>query len=256
MTRRLPALALWLALACGCAFAQPPRASLEQHVGARVPLDVRVVDETGRDRTLASYVDGSRPVLLVPGYYRCAQLCGLVMRGLIDSVQAGGNARASWRIVGVSIDPRETPADARARRQLDIAYAGHELDLHLLTVTPHELARIADAIGIRFESVRGDDGAVTIAHPATVVVLTPHGTISRYFNGVGLDANEMAVALADAQGNRIGGITSRLALLCAHFDPRLGLHSAAVMTGTRIVSLLLVVALGGWVWRHRRGGTR
>jgi protein SCO1/2 len=87
-------------------------------------------------------------------------------------------------------------------------------------------------------------------------VLTPRGTISRYFNGVGLDGNEMALALADASGNRIESVTTRLALLCAHFDPRQGLHSAAVMNATRVVSLLLVVALGGWIWRHRRGGTR
>jgi protein SCO1/2 len=252
----LAAIACALTLACSCALAQPPHAGLTQHVGARVPLDVAVVDENGQHRTLASFVDGSRPVLLVPGYYRCAQLCGLVIRSLVDALRASGTPPNQWRIVGVSIDPRETAADARARRDLDLAYAGRDTDLHLLTLAPDELARVADAIGIHFESVRSDDGAVTIAHPATVVVLTPRGEISRYFNGVGLDGKEMSVALADAAGNRIGGITSRLALLCAHFDPSLGVHSAAVMNGMRIVSFLLVAALGGWIWRHRRGGTR
>ena len=245
-----------LALVCSCAFAQPPHAGLDQHVGARVPLDAQVVDENGSHRTLAHYVDGSRPVLLVPGYYRCTQLCGLVMRSLVDALKASGTPGDRWRIVGISIDPNDTPADARSRRKLDVDYAGRDIDLHLLTAAPHDVARVADAIGIRFESVRGGDGAVTIAHPATVVVLTPQGKISRYFNGVGLDGSEMAVALADAGGNRIGAITTRLALLCAHFDPRQGLHSAAVMNGTRIVSLLLVIALGGWMWRHRRGGTQ
>jgi protein SCO1/2 len=245
-----------LAFACSCAFAQPPKAGLDQHVGAQVPLDAQVVDENGSQRTLANYVDGSRPVLLVPGYYRCTQLCGLVMRSLVDALRAGGTPGDRWRIVGVSIDPNDTPADARARRKRDLDYAGRDVDLHLLTMPKQDLSRIADTIGIRFETVRSDDGAATIAHPATVVVLTPRGTISRYFNGVGLDGNEMALALADASGNRIESVTTRLALLCAHFDPRQGLHSAAVMNATRVVSLLLVVALGGWMWRHRRGGTR
>lgn len=247
--------ALAFSFACSCCFAQP-RAGLTQHVGARVPLDVQVVDESAEPGTLARYVDGSRPVLLVPGYYRCAQLCGLVMRSLVDALKASGTPQEQWRIVAVSIDPRETPADARARKALDLAYAGAGIDLHLLTLAPQDLARVADAIGIRVEPMRGDDGAVTIAHPATMILLTPRGRISRYFNGVGLDSGEMSVALADAAGNRIGGITSRLALLCAHFDPRLGAHSAAVMNAVRIVSLLLVAALGGWVWRHRRGAAK
>src|SRR5690349_7439881 len=112
---------LLLLFACATAGAQPlalpapPDAGLEQRIGARVPLDVEVTDESGRPELVADFVDGTRPVLLVPGYDRCPQLCGLVMRGLIEALQAGGTPRAQWRIVGIGIDPDDTPADARAR---------------------------------------------------------------------------------------------------------------------------------------------
>jgi protein SCO1/2 len=256
---------LLLAWICGAAFGQPlelpapPRAGLEQHVGSQVPLDVRVTDEDGLHRALGNYVDGTRPVLLVPGYYRCAQLCGLVMQSLLDSLHASGVPRSGWRIVAVSIDPRETPADARRRRDVDLAYADsllgakvpkRRLDLRLLTLAPDALDRVARAIGIRFETVR-DAKEVTIAHPATVVVLTPAGGISRYFNGVGIDGDEMRVALADASGDRIGGVTARIALLCAHFDPRVGRLDDAVMNAIRALAAVLVIALGTWCWRRR-----
>lgn len=266
MKRLLVALLLWT---CGAVAAGPlalpaaPDAGLEQRVGARVPLDTAVTDEAGHRLQLASLVDGTRPVLLVPGYYRCPQLCGLVMRGLLDALQASGAAHAQWRIVGIGIDPAETPADAQARRALDVAYADslpHAAqagppDLHLLTLDEPALHRVGTAIGIRFERLPAAGTApATIAHPATVVLLTPRGQIARYFNGLGIDGGELRVALADAVGDRIGSATSRLALLCAHFDPQVGKLDVPVMNAVRAGSLLLVAGLAGWCWRRR--GTR
>jgi protein SCO1/2 len=196
---------------------------------------------------------GDDPVLLVPSYYRCRQLCGLVMHGLLDALKQSGASR--WRIVAFSIDPGETAADARARRDADRAYAAFvglpHAEIDLLTLAPPDIERATREIGFSFSRVGGE-----FAHPATVVVVTPRGRVSRYFNGVAFDAGELRVALADAAGDRIGAVTSRLALLCAHFDPRQGVHTRAVLEAVRAVSIALVAALGAWVWRHRRGGAR
>lgn len=259
------ATALLLCALClgGRAVGAPPQATLEQHPGARLPLELRALDDDGRARRLSDFFGDGRVVLLVPGYYRCPQLCGLLMQGLLQSLQDSGAPRSRWRVVGVSIDPQDTPADARARRDLDLAYADFllgantadaPLDLHLLTMPPQEAQHLTAPLGFTFEPLQEkDESGARYAHPATVAVITPHGTISRYFNGLRFDGNEMRVALADAAGDRVGGVTSRLALLCAHFDPRVGAHSAGVMNVVRVVSLLLVLALGGWIWRHRAG---
>lgn len=256
----------WLALSSlllPCALvAQPlalpaaPHAPLEQHPGARLPLQLAAVDESGQARHLGDFFDGTRPVLLVPGYYRCAQLCGLVMHALLDALQAGGVDRRRWRIVRFSIDPSETPADARNRLDADAGYAqfllgarksAPPLDMHLLTLGVTDARSLASDIGYRYQDLH----ELGYAHPASVVVVTPHGTVSRYFNGLQFDPAELRVALADAAGDRIGGITSRLALLCAHFDPRVGRHTGAVMNAIRAASLLLAAGLAGWCWRRR-----
>jgi protein SCO1/2 len=259
------ALALWFA--CCAATAQPlalpppPQARLDEHIGAHVPLDVAVTDDTGRREQLSDLVDGTKPVLLVPGYYRCPQLCGLVMHGLLDALQASGAARNHWRIVGISLDPRERAVDARTRRDMDLAYASSlpggagaqaAIDLRLLTLQPAELARVTAAIGDRFDIASGES-AQAIAHPATVVLLTPRGKVAGYFNGVGIEPGELRVALADAAGDRLRAVSARVALLCAHFDPHVGRLSGAVMSGLRVGSAVLVIALAGWCWR-RRGG--
>jgi protein SCO1/2 len=264
----------WLALAflllpCMLA-AQPlalpaaPDAKLEQRLGTRLSLDLPATDETGQPRLLGDFFDGTRPVLLVPGYYRCPQLCGLVMHGLLDALHAGGIDRTRWRIVRFSIDPKETVADARARLDTDAGYAQFllgsrgasvPLDLHLLTLDAADARVLAHDVGYGYEELRNAQaGDARFAHPASVIIVTPHGTVSRYFNGLQFDPAELRVALADAAGDGVGRVTSRLALLCSHFDPLVGRHDAAVMNSVRAMSLLIVAALALWCWRRRHAG--
>jgi protein SCO1/2 len=246
----------WLAgfavIAAISAQAQPlalppaPAAVLEQRLGARPTLDVPAIDESGNATRVSSFLDGQRPVLLVPGYYRCPQLCGLVMHGLLDALQQSAVPQARWRVVGFSIDPNDTAADARKRRDAFADSAG-SADLHLLVLSPADAKQLATQVGYSYEQTHG----AGFAHPASVVLLTPGGAVSRYFNGVAFDPQEMRVALADAAGDRIGGVTARLALLCAHFDPHVGKHTAAIMDAIRAASLLLLAGLAAWAWRRR-----
>jgi protein SCO1/2 len=257
-------LVLSLALQCGAQpLAQPPapQAALEQKVGAALPLDLAVVDASGVAGRLQDYFGAGVPVLLVAGYYRCPQLCGLLMHELLGALHETALPRSRWRIVRFSIDPAETPADARARRDFDLAYADfllgaerpdRSLDLQLLTLAPADIARLADALGYRFQATdMQDSSSARFAHPATVAVLTPQGRVSRYFNGLRFDPAELSVALADAAGDRLGAMTSRLALLCAHFDPQVGRRTGWVMNALRALCIALAVGLGAWCWKRR-----
>jgi protein SCO1 len=238
---------------------------LEQHPGASVPLDTLLRDDHGRIVHLRDYFVGPEPVLLVPGYYHCEELCGLLMHGLLESLQQSGVPRADWRIVRVSMAPDDTPSDAIQRRALDAAYAdflqGAEVEstplhLDLLLADPPAAHAIGQAIGWSWQALapRDDQPAphrTEYAHPATVVVLTPQGRVARYLNGVRFDPQEVRGALHDASSGRIGGISDQLALLCAHLVPSFGRHTVAVMDGVRAIGLLVLLALAGFAWRHR-----
>lgn len=266
-------LALWAQLAGAqpLAIPPPPSAAIAQQLGAQLPLQMRLVDDLGRPVRLGDYFQDGRPVLLVLGYYRCPQLCGLLMHGLLEGLQDSAVPRDQWRIVGVSIDPEDNVVTARARRNLDLAYADFllgaqapdaPLDLHLLTAPAATSRRLARQAGFSFTPVAAPAGrhggepfaAARFAHPAAVLVVTPQGRISRYLMGIQFDGADLKVALADAAGDRIGSITSRIALLCAHFDPKVGRHSELVMNGLRVLGLALTALLAGWCWRRRGAG--
>lgn len=244
--------ALLLAFAAAGHAQQLPDASLQEHVGAAVPLDMAVRDDGGRTARLADYFSARTPVLLVLGYYRCPQLCGLVMHGLLDTLHAAGVPAKGARIVGLSIDPQDGPADAHGRREQDLAYArwlqpGNALPLDLLVAAPADVARIAGAVGVR-TAVQG----AGFVHPATVVVLTPQGRVAGYFNGIGGDAGQMREALAQAADGGLGGWRSRLAVLCAHLDPTLGRNTGAVIAAMRTLAVLTLAGLAVFAWRQAR----
>ena len=248
---------------------QPPGAAIEQHLDTQLPLDLPLVDSSGRAVRLGRYFD-HRPVLLVLGYYRCPQLCGLLMHGLLEALHDSRLPRSDYRIVRVSIDPADTPAGAAARREADLAYAdflqgtqapARPLDLQLLTGQAPQLQALARQAGFRYEAagaqaLAAGGEAARFAHPAAVIVLTADGRVSRYLMGVRFDPWQLRLALVDAGRGRIGNLSDRIALLCAHVDPQLGRHSAAVLQGVRGlgVSLVLALALGLALLRPRSTG--
>jgi protein SCO1/2 len=254
----------------------PPQTEFVQHLDAALPLALPFVDAEGRAVHLRDYFGDGRAVLLVLGYYRCPNLCGLAMHGLLEALDASGVSRRDVRVLGVSIDPEETPADARARQRVDLDYAAAlqsdrgaapaagALDLRLIVGAPAAIGTLAERVGFGFAR---DDGrrdahdsaaarASRYAHPAGFGVVTPEGRVSRYLFGVRFEPRALRLALVEATAGRIGGLSDRLLLLCAHFDPATGRWSSAVMNLLRIMGLALVLLLGGWAWRHRRPPVR
>lgn len=246
----LGALLLW----CAALHAQPlsptpapPDAGVQPQLGAELPLDLPFTDSDGRAVTLRESF-GDRPVLLVLGYYRCPQLCGLLMQGLLEGLH--GLPARSYRLLRVSIDPAETPADARDRGAVDLAYARHlrgELPTLQLLTGPSALT-LARRAGYRFE--RSADAG--FSHPAVAFVVTPAGRISSAFNGIRFETAELrrALLIADA-GRTNASLSDRIALLCAHFDPRLGRNSNAVLHGLQAIGVALVLGLALLFWRQR-----
>ena len=268
--RLLAVLALLLSMGASAqplALPPPPDAGLQERPGALLPLDAQLRDDLGQAVRLGDYFHPGQPVLLVPGYYRCTQLCGLLMQGLLQALQQSGVPRSDWRIVAFSIDPGDAPADAHRRRELDLAYAsflegarGDEAPPHLdvLVADAAQSRRIAQAVGYRYQKLAASSGAPEgdIAHPATVIVATPSGTVARYLNGVQFAPEELRTALVDAGEGHIGGLGERLAILCAHFAPLVGRHSGTVMDAARVAGLLTLAGLVAIAWRHQARGRR
>jgi protein SCO1 len=216
-----------------------------QHPGAQLPLGAQLRDESGRPIALGSAFAG-RPTVLVLEYLRCQNLCSLVLSGATAAmIQAHLTPGKDANLVAVSIDPRDTPADAAAARAMysrrfpnpGVAARG----IRFFTGTPDTVAGIAKAIGFPY---RFDQQSGQYAHPAGFVLATPAGRISRYVLGLNPQPGLLRQAVTAAAAERVEPPAHPLLCLCFGYDPDEGSVAALTWRLVRIVSLLLVLACG------------
>lgn len=221
----------------------------EQKVGAQVDSQLPFRDESGREVTLGAYF-GRKPVILDLGYYECPMLCGLVLNGLIESLQSvNGSIGKDFEIVCVSISPSETPALARAKKQNYLRLygrAGAAVGWHFLTGQEPAIRRLAKSVGFNYAY---DPTVKQYAHPSGLVVLTPDGKVSKYFFGVSYSPHELQSALDSARVEKVGSPVKELFLLCCSFFPLVGKHSATILLLVRILGVLVLAGLVGYVVR-------
>jgi protein SCO1 len=253
-------LMLGLALIFARAADQPPsslseeilaRLRFEQHLNAQVSPDLSFRDETGRTIRLGDYF-GRKPVILVLGYYECPMLCTLINQGLVECLQDLkldiGN---QFEVVHVSINPRETPALAAAKKRTFVRLYGRhgaENGWHFLTGDEAPIRRVADEVGFQYAY---DPSLKQYAHPSGIVVLTPRGKVARYFFGLTFPPRELATTLRDAGTEKTGSPVQQLLLLCFHYNPLHGKYGSLILTLLRLLGLLTVVSL---LWVITRAG--
>ena len=246
------ALALVCCLAVRPAGALESRVGFDQRLGERVPLDLVLRDAHGAEHSLRSLL-AARPALLVPGYYDCANLCGAVRMGVAHAVTGTHFAVGDqFNVILVSIDPRETTADAaRAQRHDSTLDPRAGVPRWLYTIaTPQDGAQLMRAIGFRY---RFDSINAQYVHPAGLVVLDARGTIVQYLFGVAFVPETLHLALADASAGRLGSLIDRFVLLCCNYDPRTGRYSLIVSRVLQALGIATTLGIAALIKLLRRG---
>jgi protein SCO1/2 len=258
----LPLLAVCcLPLAVFGQYAQPPQRGvssndvpsvlrdigIEQRLNEQVPLDLNFRDEAGRTVRLGDYF-GKRPVVVSLVYYNCPKLCNLVLNGMVGGLKTLPFAVGKeFDVVTVSFDPRETAADAAAKKQVvkhDYGRAGDAASFdagwHFLTGDKAAIDALASAVGFKYAF---DTTTNQFAHASGVMVTTPEGKLSRYFYGIEYAPRDLKFGLIEASQGKVGGVVDKLTLYCFHYDPTTGKYGPAIMNIMRLTGIVTVVGL-------------
>ena len=214
------------------------------------------------------------PVVLVLGYYRCPNLCGRVMRRRARGARRKRPAATTrTALVAVSIDPDETPADARSRRAIDLRLADAACRADRRSAGDPLDARRARRRRRRDRARwRGRSASRSRAAPtaATTGAAPPSRTppassssrptaASRATSSACASIRPTLRAAVDDAARRLDRQRSPTAcvLLCAHLDPTLGRFTASVMLGLRASAASPASRCSAcWIWRHRRAPPR
>jgi len=253
MSRRFHA-AMLLALTGAAAFstsAQQARTlpilskvGITQNLNALVPPDVVFRDETGKSVRIGDFF-GHKPIVLSLVYFDCPALCTEVLNGELRTMKAISlDLGKDFDAVTVSLEPKDTPALAKAKRDV---YAGQygrpgaADHWHFLTGEQQSIDALTNAVGFHYAY---DSSIRQYAHAAAILVLTPEGRIDRYFYGVIYPARDVRLGLVEASEGKIGTLTDHALLYCYQYDPMTGKYGVVVMNVLRAAGGLTVLILG------------
>lgn len=255
--------AILLTSACATAD-EPPIPGMEavtiiEKLDGDVPLDLKFTDHRGQTVKLADFFSDDTPVMLTLNYYRCPMLCNLQLNQLTESLrQLEWKPGENFRIVTVSIDPREGPELAAEKRQSHLDKLGKgEVEWEFLVGEQDAITALAQSVGFGYKYVEERD---EYAHTAAVFFLSPEGKVARYLYGLEYPPRDLKFAAIEAAAGRVGSPVDKLLLSCFVYDHTEGAYGPFAFGIMRLGGGLTVLILGAFLavlWiRERAMGRR
>jgi protein SCO1 len=215
----------------------------EQKLNQAVPLGLAFRDEAGNTVRLGDYISG-KPVILNFIYFKCRDLCPMLLDGLVRSLRTlAFDVGKQFDVLTVSFDPSDTAALAAAKRTDYLRRYGRpgaEAGWHFLTGDQSSIQRLTRSVGFRYtyDARTGEFG-----HATGIVLLTPQGVVSRYFYGIDFSPRDLRLALIEAASGKIGSPIDQLLLFCYHYDPLSGKYTLLVTRVMQIAAVATVAIL-------------
>jgi protein SCO1/2 len=237
--------------------------AVDEHLGAKLPLDARFRTQTGAHVTLGEIVKGDLPTILTFNYSDCPMLCSLQLNGLSSSLpklavpagaQAGFRTGVQFRIVTIDLEPTESLEKLQKMKDRYIDRLPTELRAQaregwtfLVAENPGDgvqIRRVADAVGFHYQYV---PDRAEWAHPAALIFLSAAAAVTRYVYGIEYDTammRESIIKAGIAEAATAVGFMNR----CYHYDPGANSHARAGVLALRIGAagflVLLISGLG------------
>jgi protein SCO1 len=215
-----------------------------EKLGDRLPLEAMVRDEHGKPIRLGALFGDGLPVIVTFNYSSCPMLCNVMLGGFTRTLtELDWTAGQQFRIVTVSLDPRESAAQAAETRRGYLERYGRETGdgWRFVTAAPATVRAVADAAGFGYRIVP-ETGEVL--HPAALILVSSEGVISRYLYGVEFDRSELREALVTTGLGQLTESTSKFLHACFSYEARQG-FAAIAMKVMRYGGLVFVVGLVG-----------
>ena len=251
---------------------QANNVAVEEHLGAKLPLDARFRTQTGQHVTLGDVLGGAGntlPAILTFNYSDCPMLCSLQLNGLSAALpkiaqpsatpitgtrEVSFKAGAQLRIVTIDLEPTDSLEKLQKMKDRYIERLPQELRAQaregwtfLIAENPGDgmqIRRVADVVGFHYQYL---PERAEWAHPAALIFLSTAGAVTRYVYGIEYDADmlrESIVKAGLAEAATAVGFMNR----CYHYDPGANGHARAGVLALRIGAagflVLLISGLG------------
>lgn len=222
---------------------------VKAELGKKIDLGLRFTDDSGREVTLKELFLPNRPLIIVPAYYGCPRLCGLLLNGVSDLLnQIELVLGSDFTVATVSFNPRNTAEDAAKiaeefRAKLTKGQESSK-SWHFLAGTKENIDPLMHSLGFQYQP-DGED----FSHTAAIFLITPSGELSQYMAGISFDGGVVRRALVEASAGSIGTLMDQVFLFCFRYDHLQGKYVWAALGAQRIGGVLTLSFLVWLIYR-------
>ena len=224
-------------------------AGIDEKLGAKVPLDLTLNDESGRPVTLGALLD--KPTILTLNFFRCAGICTPQLNGVADLLgQIKAQPGQDFQVLTVSFDPRDTPDIAQQKQANYLKQVNRPIApsaWRFLTGPAPATRALCDAVGFKFKA-QGDQ----FIHAGALMMLSPGGTVTRYVYGTAYQPADVQMAVLEAARGETRPTINQWLQFCFSYDPRGRGYVFSVTKAAATVTLLLAGAFAAFLIFRRK----
>ncbi len=218
-----------------------PEVGILEKLGQTIDLNLKFIDEDGKDITLKELAD--KPIVIAFVYFHCPGICSPLQTGLAEVIDRSDIVPGKdYRILSISFDHREGPDKAKKWQKQYLSGIKRKInseDWKFLTSDSLTIQKITDQAGFYFKS----DGKDDYIHSATLIVISPQGKISRYLLGTQFLPFDLKMAVIEASQNKWNPTISKILQYCYSYDPE---GRKYVFNFTRVAGVVIFLAIGAF----------
>ncbi len=213
-----------------------------EHLGEKISDDIYLINEEGKTVSLIDQID--KPTALVFVYFRCPGICSPLLDGLSGLINTSDLDMADdYQVITISFDPTETTELARKKKenyQSLIENQNTDEGWKFYTADSLNIAKATQATGFLYSKAGNE-----FTHAATVLIISPDGTITRYLNGTYFLPYEFELAIVESNKGQTGPTIKKVLEYCYSYDPvgRTYVFNITAVTGSVTIFMALLVFL-------------
>ena len=182
-----------------------------KHLGTFVP-DVNLILENGSKVKLYDVIS-QKPNIIFLAYFTCNASCPIRTTNLIKALEP--LKKRDFNVLVLSFDEKDTLNTLKEYKKRYGKYPGNWI---FALIEKDDIQRFTEAVGFRFFYSEADDMFV---HPNVYVFVSPDGRLTRYIYGVNPKTQDLRIALAETETNKVtlSSIIDTALLVCFKYDP-------------------------------------
>jgi protein SCO1/2 len=229
-------------------------ADIEEHLGTKLPLDLKFTDSDGSTIMLKNIIN--KPTIIDFVYYECPGICSPLMTEVahvanISDLRPG----IDYQILSISVDETETPQIALKKKQTFLSLIDSkpfpDSAWRFLTGDSLNIDELTRAAGFRFKRTGRN-----FIHAGALIFISPEGEVCRYLypgysqtRGFGILPFDFKMAVLEAAQGKKTPVIGRVLQFCFSYDPQgktyvfniLRIFGAGIILGVIVFVVLIKV---------------